>query len=86
MRPDRGASKSISGERTFGRDVSDRGRLLEEVTALGVRVAARLRRHGLVARTVHLKARYPDFATVTRAGSMAGSIAEIRKRSAEAAM
>ncbi len=59
--------KSISEETTFARDVADEGRLCATLDALADEVARRLRRHGLRARTIQLKARYPDFTTVTRA-------------------
>lgn len=62
----RPAPKSISNERTFGHDLSDREPLLAEVAALGAHVAARLQRHGLVGHTVHVKFRWSDFTTFTR--------------------
>jgi DNA polymerase IV len=63
--PDREA-KAISHETTFSIDITDmellRGRLLELTEMVG----QRLRRHGLSGRTVQLKLRYSDFATITR--------------------
>lgn len=70
VRSDRPAPKSISNERTFGHDVSDRTQLLAEVDALGARVAARLQRHGLLGRVVHVKFRWSDFTTFTRQRSL----------------
>ncbi|MHB8077701.1 MAG: DNA polymerase IV [Candidatus Krumholzibacteriia bacterium] len=64
--PDAGA-KSIGAETTFARDIADEQRLREELHELVERVGRRLRAAGLRARTVQLKARYPDFTTVTRA-------------------
>lgn len=63
--PDR-AAKSISHEQTFATDIADadvlRAVLLEQIED----VAARLRRHALVAQTVFVKLRTPDFATFSR--------------------
>ncbi|MEN6626365.1 MAG: DNA polymerase IV [Candidatus Sumerlaeia bacterium] len=61
------APKSISEETTFERDIGDAGKLVETLDSLADQVARRMRRQGYRARTVHLKARYPDFTTVTRA-------------------
>ena len=63
-------AKSIGQERTFGIDLIEpehvRGVLLGHVE----HVAARLRRHGLLARGVTLKIRDGEFNTVTRAGAL----------------
>jgi len=59
-------TKSISHEHTFARDVSDLAELERCLLGLCDRVAARLRRRNLAARTVTLKMRYADFRTVTR--------------------
>ncbi|HUU82327.1 MAG TPA: DNA polymerase IV [Phycisphaerae bacterium] len=68
--PDRQA-KSISHEVTFPVDVKDvehlRGVLLDQTE----HVARRLRRHGLLARTVNLKVRTGDFKTITRSSTLA---------------
>lgn len=67
--PDR-AAKSISHERTFASDIRDldwlRGELQEHVE----QVAARLRRHERLARTVVLKIRDPEFRTITRSSTL----------------
>lgn len=59
-------AKTIGHENTFGEDLQDpeevRAVIMEECEA----VAARLRRHGLVARSVTVKIRYGDFQTITR--------------------
>jgi DNA polymerase IV len=63
-------AKSIGNEITFAEDVADEDALREVLDQLAEKVAWRLRKHGLVARTVTLKARYADFATHTRARSL----------------
>lgn len=63
-------AKSISEERTFSRDVSRADTLRDMLLALSDEVAARLRAHGLFARTVHLKLRWQDFTTITRQATL----------------
>jgi DNA polymerase IV len=60
------AYKSISSEMTFATDLEDRARLLGLVADQARTVAARMRREGLLARTVQLKMRDDTFATRTR--------------------
>ena len=60
-------AKSISNERTFATDIADADELRDIADALSERVARRMRKAGLLAQTVQIKARYPDFTTVTRA-------------------
>jgi DNA polymerase-4 len=60
------AYKSISSEMTFATDLDDRARLLGLVADQARTVAARMRREGLLARTVQLKMRDDTFATRTR--------------------
>jgi DNA polymerase-4 len=60
-------AKSISNERTFSEDIGDAGELRDIADALSERVSRRLRKNGLMAQTVQIKARYPDFTTLTRA-------------------
>lgn len=62
-----GESKSIGAETTFARDIDSASELRKTLYALADESAKRLRDEGLHARTVNLKARYPDFTTVTRA-------------------
>jgi len=62
-----GEAKSISNERTFSADIGDAGELRTIADALSEQVSGRLRKSGLLAHTVHIKARYPDFTTLTRA-------------------
>lgn len=60
------AAKSVGHEETFPRDVFDRAVLDHELDRMATKVARRLRRAGLVTRTVTIKLRYPDFRTLTR--------------------
>lgn len=62
-----GEQRSYGAEITFARDVQNAQELREALDELTERVGGRLRSDGLAARTVHVKARYPDFTTVTRA-------------------
>jgi DNA polymerase-4 len=59
-------ARSIGQEQTFGENLADpdavRGVLLEQTE----QVAARLRRHGMLARSVTVKIRFGDFETITR--------------------
>ncbi len=66
-------ARSISHETTFESDIHDRETLRACLLALTEQVAARLRCHGLRGRTVHIKLRYPDFKTVTRARTLSAS-------------
>ena len=59
-------AKSIGHEVTFARDIATARELQEVLDGLAAKVARRLRQHGLLARTVTLKARYPSFETPTR--------------------
>jgi DNA polymerase-4 len=62
--------KSIGAEETFSRDVDDPEVVLREVLRLSERVAARLRSHDAVGRTVVLKVRFADFTTITRSRTL----------------
>jgi len=68
-------AKSIGNETTFAEDIADGDRLQDVLDGLADQVARRLRAHGLCARTVTLKARYPDFTTPTRAVSLPAATA-----------
>lgn len=61
-----GDAKSISVERTFEQDIVEGEVLERELLRLSDRLASRLRRAGVAARTVHLKVRFDDFVTVSR--------------------
>ncbi|AGL19006.1 DNA polymerase IV [Actinoplanes sp. N902-109] len=59
-------AKSVSAEETFDADLTDRARLNHELDLLAERVGGRLRAAGLSGRTVTVKIRHYDFATITR--------------------
>jgi DNA polymerase-4 len=65
-----GRPQSVSREETFDRDLSARALLVQRVAELSADVAARLRAGGWTARTVTLKLRYHDFATISRQHSL----------------
>lgn len=67
--PDREA-KSITHETTFPVDVADPDVLRSCLLDLTEQVARRLRRNKLYGRTVHLKVRFNDFKTLSRAHSL----------------
>ncbi len=69
VRPESEA-KSISHETTFEVDITDFETLRAWLLELTEQVGVRLRRHGLRGRTVHLKIRFADFRTMTRAQTM----------------
>lgn len=58
--------KSVGRESTFAEDVHDRAVVEQTLLELVDQVARRLRRHGLMGQTLHLKLRTADFNTVTR--------------------
>jgi DNA polymerase-4 len=62
--------KSISAEDTFATDIRGQAALQVELLRLADRTAARLRAHGLSAKTVHVKIRRADFLTFTRQRSL----------------
>ena len=66
------AAKSISVEETFDTDLTDPVLVATVVARMAGQVARRLRSAGLSGRTVTLKARYPDFTTVTRSATRSG--------------
>ncbi len=70
VEPDHGPPKSISQEWTFSRDVADGDALREHLRRMATDVAADLRRHNLLAHTVRVKFRTPDFTTFTRQRSL----------------
>ena len=63
-------AKSISHETTFAEDISDMEVLRAWLMELTEQVARRLRSHEIQGRTVHLKVRYSNFDTCTRARSV----------------
>jgi DNA polymerase-4 len=64
-------TKSISAEKTFDVDINDRQELERVLLKLCERVALRLKRQELAARSVTLKLRRPDFKLCTRTRSSA---------------
>ncbi|MDZ8119599.1 DNA polymerase IV [Pontiella agarivorans] len=58
--------KSISNETTFRHDITDREQIEATYKRLIDKVAARLRKAGFYATTVHLRLRWSDFTTITR--------------------
>ena len=67
---------SVSNERTFSADVDDVEQLHDQLRALTERVCWRIRKRGILARTVALKLRYADFQTLSRARTIAPTAAE----------
>lgn len=63
-------AKSISHETTFARDLEDLEVMQAWLLELSEQVGCRLRRHRLKGRTVHLKVRFEDFHTITRAQTL----------------
>jgi len=62
--------KSLGQEHTYGEDTDDPARLRATLLQLADAVAARLRAHGLLARTVTLKYRDERFSTTTHARTL----------------
>lgn len=67
---DHGPPKSISQEWTFSRDVADADTLRERLREMAAEVAAELQKRNLLAHTVRVKFRAPDFTTFTRQRSL----------------
>ncbi|MBU2721255.1 DNA polymerase IV [Acidithiobacillus ferridurans] len=63
--------KSVGYERTFPENLGDRKVMLATLQQMAGQVSDRLHILGLAGRTVSLKARFPDFRTVTRAHTTA---------------
>lgn len=70
VQAERGPAKTISQEWTFNRDVSDATKLREQLAAMSADLAESLRKRHLVAHTVRIKLRWPDFTTFTRQQSL----------------
>jgi DNA polymerase IV len=66
-------ARSLGAEQTFGEDLAEPEAVRQVLLAQMERVAARLRRHGLQARTVTVKIRYGDFETITRSRTLEGA-------------
>ena len=67
------AAKSISVEQTYHTDLEGVDVLEAALLAHSQKLSGRLRRSGLAARTITLKARYEDFTTVTRSQTHEGA-------------
>ena len=59
-------AKSISQEVTYISDVRDGTKLRQTLHTQSWHIARQLQKHGLTARTVKIKIRWPDFTTLTR--------------------
>ncbi len=68
--------KSISAETTFERDILDPVRLRAAMAELTEQVGRRLRKQGMVAGTVRIKVRWPDFSSQTRQISVTPATSE----------
>ena len=62
--------KSTGHEETFGTDIDDPAVIHRELLLLAERTAGRLRSGGWLARTVTIKVRFADFATLTRSRTL----------------
>lgn len=71
-------TKSISVEETFDVDLTDPVLVATVVARMAGQVTRRMRGSGLSGRTVTLKARYPDFTTVTRSATRSGPTDDAR--------
>ncbi len=68
--------KSISAETTFERDIRDPVLLRQTMQELTEQVGRRLREQGMVAGTVRIKVRWPDFSSQTRQFSLSQGASE----------
>lgn len=59
------SSRSLSSERTFAEDLTDRSDIETALLEIAEEVMYRLRQEGASGRTVHVKIRYQDFSTVS---------------------
>lgn len=71
-------TKSVSVEETFDADLVDPVLVETVLTRLAGQVAARLEAAGVSGRTVTIKARHPDFTTVSRSATRAGPTDDAR--------
>jgi DNA polymerase-4 len=69
------ARKSIGAERTFRTNLQDANELAPELARICSEVGGRLERLGLAARTITIKFRYRDFATITRSHTTTDPVA-----------
>lgn len=73
VEPDR-PPKSVGHEETFAVDLREREDLHREVVRQADAVASRLRAAGLAGRTVTIKVRFNDFATITRSRTLGEAV------------
>ncbi|MGC8604813.1 MAG: DNA polymerase IV, partial [Desulfomonilaceae bacterium] len=66
--------KSVGTERTFSKNLEDRSAMLTTLQGMAEQVVDRLQTLTLAGHTIHIKARFPDFTTVTRALTTTGAI------------
>lgn len=78
VKPER-ATKSISQEETFENDITSMAALEPVIRRQAERVAARLARKGLYARTVTIKLRSSGFSTLTRSETLPGYTTDARR-------
>lgn len=76
--------KSISAEDTYPQDLTEPKEMRAEIERLAKRVAASVAKKGLVARTVTIKVRYPNFTTVTRSHTDEAPTADAKRLSERA--
>ncbi|MCF7796939.1 MAG: DNA polymerase IV [Lentisphaeria bacterium] len=69
-------AKSMSQERTFSRDVHDPEELDAWLDRMSTELGTQLRKEGLMAFTIQIKIRYPDFTTFTRQMTLGSATAE----------
>ncbi|NYG56245.1 DNA polymerase IV [Nocardioides perillae] len=62
--------RSTGADATLARDTTDRAVLHRELLRLSARLTGRMRRGGVVGRTLTLKVRYSDFTTLTRSRTL----------------
>ena len=77
VRPDR-PYKSVSAERTFDQDLTAPERLSDELDRIAGYAWARIERAAVAGRTVTLKVKFADFATITRSRSFPAPVADSR--------
>lgn len=66
--------KSISSESTFDADLTAPGEINQQLLRLSEEVSGRLRKRGLVSRTIGIKVRFADFRTITRVHTLADGL------------
>ncbi len=69
--------KSVSAERTFDHDLTERAALVAEVERVAGLAWARIERSGVRGRTVTLKVKYSDFTLITRSRSFVAPVTEL---------